>query len=300
MVLDLMLHGDHLLVGTQSGRVDVYDRHTGEALQPLFVEPARPGQAFVPTVRSLAIAPSGAELAVVTSDGRLRRFALGSESRLDEARLVAEREVAGLMVARYLGDRQILLADMRGELALLDTERGIELHRRQLDYDPIYAMELSPDRSLLAVAFRSSRVQVVAPETGETRFVLKGHLDSVFDVEWSGDHELVTGGKDKQVFAWDLRDSDFKPRRIYRGDHYITALGIDRQGGRMAFSVDGFNVALMRLDDRHVEQRFQGHTSAVHRLLFADGGRQLITGGYDARVFVWKTEPEFEQDVRRR
>jgi hypothetical protein len=66
---------------------------------------------------------------------------------------------------------------MRGELSLFDIERGIErgieIHRRQLDYDPIYAIELSPDRGLLAIAFRSSRVQIVEPETGKIRHVLK-------------------------------------------------------------------------------------------------------------------------------
>ncbi|MBW2294401.1 MAG: hypothetical protein JRG94_19135 [Deltaproteobacteria bacterium] len=298
MVIDLIMLGNELLVGTQSGRVDVYDRTTGDALAPLYFEPAASGEGFAPTVRSLAIAPGGAELAVVTSDGMLRRFALKLGAGAAEARLMSERKFPSLMVARYLDDRRILLGDMRGELALVDTQTGVELHRRQLDYDPIYAMELSPDRSLLALAFRSSRVQIVEPASGETQQVLKGHLDSVFDLEWISDHELATASKDKQLYVWDLRDSDPRPRSLYHGDHYITALGIDRIGGRLALPLDGFDVGLLTLRDQQIEQRLEGHTAPVQRLLFFDRGRQLISAGYDARVFVWELEPP--QNVRRR
>jgi len=300
MVLDLVVYRDQLLVGTQSGRIDVYDRMTGDLRLPLFVDTAAADNGFAPTVRSLAVSPDGTELAVATSDGLLRRFELGEKSKSTEAVLVDERAFPGLMLTRYLDDRRILLADMRGELSLFDIERGIEIHRRQLDYDPIYAIELSPDRRLLAVAFRSSRVQIVEPESGEVRHVLKGHLDSVFGVAWLSDHELATAGKDKRVLVWDLRKSNPEPRVLYRGDHFITALGFDRIAGRMALSLDGFDVGLVQLSDQRIERRLSGHTAPIQKLLFIDEGRSLVSAGHDARVFVWNLEYESEQKAQGR
>ena len=261
MVLDLVAHHDELLVGTQSGRVDVYDLTTGDLRDPLFVESADAAGGFAPTIRSLDVAPNGTELAVVSSNGSLRRFALDAESESGEARLVDQKRFPGLMLARYLDDRRILLADMRGELSLFDIEAGVEIHRRQLDYDPIYAIELSPDRGLLAVAFRSSRIQIVEPETGEIRYILKGHLDSVFGLGWLNDHELATASKDKRLLLWDLREPDPEPRLLYRGDHFLTAVGIDRMGGRVALPLEGFDIGLLKLSDQRIEQRLDGHTA---------------------------------------
>jgi hypothetical protein len=300
MVLDLMTLGDRLIVGTQSGRVDVYDRHTGAPLPPLFVEPEVAGRPFAPTVRSLAISPGGGEFSVVTSDDLLHRFALRSDDGVVSATPVTERKVPGLMVAHYLDDDRILLADMRGELALLDTRREVEVHRRQLEYDPIYALALSPDGSLLAIAFRSSRVQIVDPESGETRYVLKGHLDSVFDLEWIDDRRLVTAGKDKRLLAWELGEGDPQPSALYQGDHYVTAVGVDRARGRMAVSLDEFDIGLLQISDGSIERRFEGHTAPVQKLVFVDEGRALISAGSDARVFVWNLEPEQGQNVKRR
>jgi WD40 repeat protein len=294
MVLDLVIYRDQLLVGTQSGRVDIYDRATGQLRPPLFVESASSDSGFAPTIRSLDVSPNGTELAVATADGLLRRFELAEKSQAGEAVLVDERAIPGLMLARYLDDRLILLADMRGELALFDIDRATEIHRHQLDYDPIYAIELSPDHGLLAVAFRSSRVQIVEPETGEVRHVLKGHLDSVFGVAWLSDHELATAGKDKRVLVWDLREPDPRPRVLYRGDHFITALGIDRIAGRVALSLDGFDVGLVQLSDQKIERRLSGHTAPIQKLLFIDEGRGLVSAGHDARVFVWNLEHQSE------
>lgn len=300
MVLDIALRGDQLLVATQSGRVDVYDGLTGDVLPSLYSEPELDDRPFTPTVRSLAISPDGTELSVVTSDGLLHRQALGTEGVLTRAQPLGVTAVPGLMLVRYLDGPRLLLADMRGELALLDTLSGDEVYRRQLDYDPIFAMDLSPDRSQLALAFRSSRVQIVSPATGETTRVLKGHLDSVFALEWRGDHKLVTAGKDKQMFEWDLRETDPKPRSLYRGDHYITALGIDQAGDRLAFPVDEHAVAFIELASGRIEERrLEGHTAPVQKLVFIDAGQKLISAGYDARVFVWNLDSEREPNVRR-
>jgi len=277
MVLDVVTHEDQLLVATQSGRVDIYDLATGELRSPFFVEPSEPDAGFAPTVRSLDVAPDGTELAVVSSSGILRRFALD---------------------AQPASGRRILLADMRGELALFDIELDSEIHRRQLDYDPIYAIELSPDRSLLAVAFRSSRVQIVEPETGEIRHVLKGHLDSVFGLGWLNDHELATAGKDKRLLIWNLRESEPEPRLLYRGDHFLTALGIDRIGDRVALPLDGFDIGLLELSGQQIERRLDGHTAPIQKLLFIDEGRALVSAGHDARVFVWNLERTLEENVQ--
>jgi WD40 repeat protein len=270
MVLDAAVRGSQVLVGTQSGRIDVFDWRQGKTLASLLAMESGEGRDFPPTVSSVAVSPSGDLCAVVSSDGKLRIFRLDGEDAAPP-RLVLER--SELLVARFLDEQKLLLGDMRGGLALFDLETARELYRRQLEYDPVYVLAPSPDGRRVAVAFRSSRIQVVASESGETLSVLKGHRDSVFGLAWLNEDELASAGKDKHLLLWDLRQPSAAPRVLYAGDHYITALAFDPRGGVLALPVEDHQVGLLRVADGRIAHRLPGHTAPVRVLLFSEEGR---------------------------
>jgi len=292
MILDLVSHGSRLLAGTQSGRVEVFDWREGTALTALLATEPVGDDAFAPAIRSVALSPSGRRCAVLSSDGRLRVFALSS----GEPVLEHENERPGPMVARFLDEDRLLLGNMRGEISLLDLVSGRERYRRQLEYDPVFGLALSPDRSLLAVALRSSRIHVVDSVTGDARKILKGHRDSVFGLAWLGDRELASGGKDKHLLVWDLLQDEQRPRVLYRGDHYITALGVDRTHKLLALPLEDHRVGLLDWTEGRITRHLDGHTAPLQALLFVDDGRVLISSGRDARIFVWRLEPGLEEN----
>jgi molybdopterin-containing oxidoreductase family membrane subunit len=289
MVLDAAVRGFEILVGTQSGRVAVYDWRDGRALAPLLALASDEGKEYPASVTSVATSPAGARCAVVSSDGVLRVFEF---TPAGGAHLKLTRERHGLRIARFLDEERLLLGDLRGELALLDLDAGKELYRRQLEYDPIYSV--TPDRSGVraALAFRSSQIQIVDARSGETTAVLRGHRDSVYALAWLGADTLVSGGKDKRLFSWDLPRSEAGPRELYRGDHYITAVRADAEGKRLALSLDDHRVGILRLADGEITHRLEGHTAPVQVLAFVDAGRQLISVGNDARILVWRLDAD--------
>ncbi|MBW2422499.1 MAG: PQQ-binding-like beta-propeller repeat protein, partial [Deltaproteobacteria bacterium] len=289
MVLDVVSRGSLILAGTQSGEVDVFDWRQGRKLEVLMATEVSEGQKFAPTVQSVAVSPSERLCAVITSDGKLRVLRLEevAESGGLKGEPVFTLERPGLMVARFVGEGQVLVGDMRGELALVDLAERRELYRRQLEYDPIYEMVISPDAERAALGFRSSRVRIVDPQSGEVLQVLKGHRDAVYGVAWLGDDRLATAGKDKHLYVWDLRQADPAPKTLYAGDDYITALGSDPAGGRLALTVDDNDVALYDLADGRISHRMEGHSAPVQSLVFFEGGSRLVSAGNDARIHVW-------------
>jgi molybdopterin-containing oxidoreductase family membrane subunit len=289
MILDAAIRGFQILVGTQSGRVAVFDWRNGRIGAPLLVLEPGEGQAYPASVSSVATSPSGARCAVVSSDGVLRVFEFGPDG---DASLSLVRRVHGLRIASFLEEKRLLLGDLRGELALLDLEGGAELYRRQLEYDPIYRVTPGPKGERAALAFRSSAIQIVDARSGETTAVLRGHRDSVYALAWIGMDALVSGGKDKRLFAWDLPPSSSGPRELYRGDHYITAVGADLAHRRVALSLDDHRVGILRLADGQITHRLDGHTAPLQVLAFVDAGRQLISVGNDARVLVWRLDAD--------
>jgi WD40 repeat protein len=289
MVLDVVNRGPLILAATQSGEVAVFDWREGQELPVLMATEAIEGQKFAPTVQSVAISPSERLAAVVSSDGKLRLLRLdeAGEGHDLRAELLFTLERPGLMVARFVGEDQVLVGDMRGELALVDIQGQREVYRRQLEYDPIYEMEISPDSRRAALGFRSSRVRIVDPQSGEVVKVLKGHRDAVYGVAWLGVDRLASAGKDKHLLEWDLRQAQPEPKVLYAGDVYITALGCDPVGGKLALTIDDNVIALYDLAEGRISHRMEGHTAPVQSLVFFDEGRRLVSAGNDARIYVW-------------
>jgi len=285
MVLDAALRGRKALLAVQSGRVEIFDWLEGSSLEPLLTLPPAPEHRYPPTISSVATSPSGRLIAVAASDGKLRLFEYGEEEVPIPSRSFAAR---GVQVCRFLDDRRILLGEMTGELALLALDDGSELYRHQLEYDPVYALAISPGGGLVAAAFRSSRIQILDVESGEMVQALEGHRDSVYDLGWLGEKALVSGGKDKRILLWDLEASPPDPRLLHQGDGPVTAIAVDPAGDRIAAAIEEGKIALIDLRSRRVSRRLAGHTAPVQVLAFVEAGRRLISGGNDARVLLWE------------
>jgi WD40 repeat protein len=293
MVLDVAIHGPWLLAATQSGQVNVFDWQRGERLESLLALEAAEGQAFAPTIRSVAISPSGSVCAVASSDGRLRLFDLDGAAEASPRFTLHPGDVT---VARFVDEERLLLGDMRGEIALLDLASRSERFRVQLEYDPVYAIALGPDGSRAAIGFRSSRIRLVDPENGRTLRTLERHRDGVFSLAWLDGSRLVSGSKDKTAILWELETrGTATPRVLYEGDHYVTAVTVDREQERVALTVEEGGVALVRVADSHVSRVLQCHTAPVQYLAFVDHGRRLVSAGHDARIVIWDLAPEREE-----
>jgi len=295
MVLDAALHGTSILMAVQSGRVEVFDWLEGKSLGPLLTLPLEPGHRFPPTISSVATSPSGRLVAAAASDGKLRILEFDEEAGTVPFRTIT---VSGVQVCRFLDDKRLLLGALTGELALLAVDEGRELFRRQLEYDPVYALAVSPGGHRVAVAFRSSRIQILDAESGEMLQALEGHRDSVYDLGWLGETALVSGGKDKRVFLWDLEASPPQPRLLHQGDRPVTAIAVDAIGERVAAAVEGEKIALIELRSHRVSALLAGHTAPVQVMAFVQQGSRLISSGNDARVLVWEVPARPERRSR--
>jgi WD40 repeat protein len=188
MVLDTALHESRVLAATQSGRVEVFDWKEGTALAPLLRLESASDRDYPPTVTSVDVSPGGGLIAAASSEGEIRILRFGSGAA-DEVRTLTAR---GVRVCRFLDDARLLVGDLRGEVALVELEGERERYRRQLEYDPVYALAIDPARRRVAVGFRSSRIQILDARSGETLQTLQGHRDSVYDLAWQGEHALLT------------------------------------------------------------------------------------------------------------
>jgi len=97
------------------------------------------------------------------------------------------------------------------------------------------------------------------------------------------------------VLLWRLAAPDAEPRVLYAADHWVTALGCDRERGLLALPLADYAVGVLRVADGQLVQRLPGHTGPLRSLQFAADGTRLISAGSDARIRVWDTAEPAEE-----
>ncbi len=296
MILTLATSGAQVFAGTQCGTVHVWSWRDGSA-EPHLLSLAPPADSdssddaddgdvvFPPSIRAIAIPPSGAYVAVAISDDQVLFLPRSGTAELPP-RLVG----VPCLQMTFLGEGLLLAGDMGGDVALHDLATGEELWRRQLEYSPVHGLALSPDGSRLAACFASSPIHVVDPRTGESEIVLTGHRDTLLGVAWLDGDTLFSGSKDKRLMRWDLARAEAGPTILYEGDAYVTALAADPGSRQVAFVMDEYVVGVLDADDPSRRRSLRGHDAPVQALRFLDGGRILLSAGNDARLLVWDLE----------
>ncbi len=287
MVLDSAIFESEIFVSTQSGTVSRYDWRSGTDLG--FVLQISPvgDQEQPPAARALAISPDGKTLAVASSEGKLRFLRRGPD---DSFQADFDTEIATAMRLEFNGPSQLLIGTMRGELILFDVTARKEIYRRELEYDPVYAMAIHEDGKRMALGFRSSRIQIVEIETGDLVRKLSGHRDSIFDLAWLSPTTLVSASKDLHVYLWDLSGANgsVEPHTVFKSDYYISTLAVDPATQHLGLTLnEAATLGILQLPGGELLRSLRGHTSSPQSLAFVDGGKVLISTGNDAQVLVW-------------
>jgi hypothetical protein len=150
-----------------------------------------------------------------------------------------------------------------------------------------------PDRILSGSADRSLRLWNA--DTGKLVRVLEGHKRAVTSVAVSADgNHALSGGRDNNVYLWDLRGGGTAPRLSLSGHHeevQCVAFSPDPDG---TFALSGGNdkqVIVWRVEDGKAVQRFTKHTLYVRGVAFSPDGKAALSGGAGS-VWVWPVDTE--------
>jgi WD40 repeat protein len=151
----------------------------------------------------------------------------------------ADTRIVALAFDR-LGDRLVTGA-AEAQLRIWNVDTAAELARLQLTRGTPNVVRFTPDGTtllatttaggLIAWDAQSYRVRAVLQAEG-TASVYDGHRGEVSATALTATGELVTGGADKVVRRWDLKES--KPTTDFPASHPISCLAISPNGRQMA------------------------------------------------------------------
>ncbi|KXS17160.1 WD40 repeat-like protein [Gonapodya prolifera JEL478] len=179
----------------------------------------------------------------------------------------------------------------------------------------IRSVAFSPDGTLLATGAEDRTVRVWHVRAGRLKYVLQGHDQDIYSLEWGGGGGwVVSGSGDRTVKIWSIEtgtcvftmvneDSAVSPGTGNGAgpgfsqikDSGVTSVAVSPGDGRVvaAGSLDK-TIRLWDSKTGQLLERFEGHQDSVYSVAFSSDGKHIVSGSLDRTVKIWEMSPQVQ------
>ena len=313
--------GEWLAVGTASGRILVFDAHTGEERSRVDPHSGR--------ITSLAYSADGALLCSTSSDWTARV----ATSDTGEVRAVLAGHAAEVSCGVFVnGDSEIATTSADGTVRIWDATTGTAVGVLRGHEREILSLSYDATNERLLTSSSDGSLRVWDPQWSRPAFRLTGHDGPIYALAFdpSGD-SLVSASSDRSILRWDLEVvAPISAHRESREPLTAMALSLDGArlaalgGGRvlrvwhegtrrpplelqlpgerglsLAFHPDGETLAigmsrggiqLRDADTGELVRTLEGHRRRADAVVFTLDGRYLVSGSSDDSLRIWEVE----------
>jgi len=154
----------------------------------------------------------------------------------------------------------------------------------------VYAVDSSPDGSLVATASFDGTVKLWRVADGAERIVFSGHKGKVMSVAFSPDgRSLVSGGEDKTVKLWDVPLDQGRPLAEQLSP--VRAVALHEKSGRLVTAGADGSLRIWGLAGRKEERVLEPAAPGLRTLAVDRSGTLVAAAGSDRIVRIWDLAP---------
>ncbi|WP_457600933.1 WD40 repeat domain-containing protein [Hydrogenivirga sp.] len=287
-ITDMLYRKGVLYVATEQGEVKLYDLKSKRLLKSIKLPSIRDfmGNPIPPKVYSIDISPSGEKLLIVSeasggfSELYLYEVGKGFEKLIDLGKNLIIKK------GRFYTEDKAVLAFLSDELALFDLGKKEFIYRVQVGRSSLSDINLSDDRTKVAVSDEGGIVTLVSIEDGKVLRKFKGvNVDKLYKLDYR-DSKILVGGRDRRVA---LYYTDRSTHRRFNSKFLVFSVAMSEDTRLGAYLYNEQNdVRVVELDTGREVDMLRGHSYPVSVILFLDG--LLLTGCDDGKIFVWRYE----------
>ena len=266
--------GRHVVVGTKTGALELFDAHAGAALG------GGAPDAHEGAVWGMAALPDGSGFVTASADKTVKFF----EWTLAE---VTDVEEAGVTEPASMGTRR---------------ELGVAHVKTLQMAEDVLSVGVTPDGKLLSVSLLDNTLKVFFLDSLKFFLSLYGHRLPALCHDVSSDSRLLaSGGADKNIRVWGLDFGDCH-KSLFAHDDSVTCLKFVPKTHYL-FSC-GKDAAVKYWDADKFEPllTLNGHHAAAWCCAMSRRGDFFVTGGHDRAIRVWERtdEPFFVDEEKER
>ncbi len=281
IVTDFSVEGNRLYVGTDMGRIEIFDLKRMKLIGRIPLPPVTtPRGGRIPSrVQSVDVRKGRVLVTTMGKGGYRVVWLLGPEGA---RKLVDESQKLILKEARFADDERVAMVTFGAEFAVCSLGERSLIRRKQIGQSTVGDMA-TEEENRTVIADESGAVSIVDTRSGAVveRLPTK-HMDPVHSVAYAAGVTL-SGGQDRKVFV------TFKGRSSPISAGFpVFCVGISPDGKVGAYTRG--DEQLIRLFDTatgRTMKDLKGHRALIHRILFLEDGR-LISAERGPMLLMWR------------
>ncbi len=286
IVKDMVLRGDEIVVGTDKGKLQVYDLKKAKITKEIQLPKIKDFMGDLIDTRVASVDKIDSRYLLVSDSGKggyTNVWILEANSDKPK-QIISSKDQLTVIKARFIDKDHILFGYLSNELALYDINKKKELYRVQLSESKFSDFALNEDKSLVASSCESGIIYLFDPKKGKVVKELKGvHVDNVYKVAFKK-RKVAGAGQDRRASLFDI-DSG-------KGDYikasfliYATALSPSAERGAWAMNENN-DISVYHLSTKSKIATLKGQNSTLNNIIFIDEDH-LVSSSDDDTVMLW-------------
>lgn len=282
---DIVLGGDILYIGTDSGKMQRYNYKTktfGELVKFPDIKDFM-GDTIHTRVSSLDVMDG--RFIMLTDSGIGGYANIWLHENNQSIKLISHEDKRTIVKIRFIDKEHILFGYLSNEASLFDIKTKKELYKVQLEESKFSDFALSEDRNMAAFGCESGLITVIDTKTGKTVKKLSGiNRDNTYKVAMQ--KGIVTGaGQDRRGAIYDLASGKGE---FVEGSFLIYATGISPSAKKVAFAMDEQNnISIYSTMTKSKLYLLKGQKSTLNSIVFIDE-ETIVSASDDSTVMLWK------------
>jgi WD40 repeat protein/Na+-transporting methylmalonyl-CoA/oxaloacetate decarboxylase gamma subunit/ABC-type oligopeptide transport system ATPase subunit len=249
-----------------------------------------PGNPF-----SVAISPSGEQIAVGFEDGALRLYTFPQMTLLGEQKQAHKKEIRCL---RFTHDSQLLASgSYDGQAKLWEVNLKGQLKLKQTINEgagEIYAVSFSPHGEVLAIARDDGQIGLFTLKTKEKR-PFKAHDGGVLSVTFDNSGtRLLSGGRDEYTRLWQFNEGKATQLQAFKSQSSVMSVEFSSDNRWIASVGQDLLVHIYQTDNNKEEKTLGKHRNTIYRVIFSKDNQRVLTVSSDATLRMWDLKKEME------
>jgi len=285
IVKDMVLKDDMLVIGTDSGLLQVYDTKGKKFVKEIKLEKIKDFMGDEIPARVFSVDKYKQKYVLLSDSGKGGYTNMWLHENNQTTVLLTAKEKLSTIKVRFIDSTHVLLGLLGNEAVLFDIVNKKEVYRVQLSESKFSDFALNEQRTQAVFACESGVLNVIDTQTGKVLKVLQGqNVDNVYKVDLK--KGFVSGaGQDRRGALYYLPSA----KGIYiQGYFLIYATALSPLALRVAFAMDEENnISIYDVNTKSKIAILKGQKSTLNTILFQDEMR-LFSSSDDDTILVWK------------